>query len=258
MDNQLQNFSNPEFGTIRTLLINGEPWFVAADVCRALEINNASQALTRLDNDEKTTIILNEGNTGAVSDGWIKNEVNIVNEPGLYRLIFASRKPEALKFQRWVYHEVLPSIRKTGGYQVSGAVLPSQKLVLSGNSIVALKGIIEALGVKPGIAVSKAISMVEKADNIDLSDVRAVLPAAEHDIGYFTPTQISQVTEFEGPRAVNLRLAELNLQYRQGSKWVPTEEGKKYGEYFPYTNNGHSDYQWRWSEKIFELLEDEE
>ena len=98
----------PEFAT--SVKIDGEPWFVAADVCRILEIRNVSDALSRLDADEK-------GVTNVYSPGGMK-EMNIVNEPGLYRLVFASRKPEAKKFQRWVYHEVLPSIRKTGGYSV--------------------------------------------------------------------------------------------------------------------------------------------
>ena len=110
--NEIQLFNNDEFGQVRVVEIDGEPWFVAADVCRILEIGNPSQALTRLDDDEKNTLILNEGNRG-------NPNVNVVNEPGLYRLIFASRKPEAKKFQRWIYHEVLPSIRKSGSYSLN-------------------------------------------------------------------------------------------------------------------------------------------
>ena len=112
MEHNLQIFTNEEFGKVRVVMIDGEPWFVAADVCRILEIGNPSQALTRLDDDEKNTLILNEGNRG-------NPNVNVVNEPGLYRLIFASRKPEAKKFQRWIYHEVLPSIRKSGSYSLN-------------------------------------------------------------------------------------------------------------------------------------------
>ena len=127
MENQLQIFENEEFGKIRTLFIDGEIYFVATDVCRALDLGNTTMALLRLNDDEKKIIDLNgvtntlnniEGIADAVSGGWIKNEVNIVNEPGLYRLIFQSNKPNAVKFQRWVYHEVLPSIRKYGYYAV--------------------------------------------------------------------------------------------------------------------------------------------
>jgi len=105
--NELQIFRNETLGEIRTLEINGEPWFVAADVCRALEIGNPTQALTRLDDDE-VTIISNEG----------RREMNIVSEPGLYGLVLGSRKPEAKAFKRWITHGVIPSIRKTGGYNL--------------------------------------------------------------------------------------------------------------------------------------------
>ena len=130
MENQLQIFDNPEFGTIRTILIDGEIWFVAADVCRALDIQNVTQAVAILNEDEKSKIsenritidpIQNIGSTGTPfveNDNPFLKEVNIVNEPGLYHLIFQSRKPNAVKFQRWVYHEVLPSIRKHGYYAV--------------------------------------------------------------------------------------------------------------------------------------------
>ena len=104
--NELQIFQNPQFGEIRTILRNGEPWFVAADVCRALEISNPTDALKRLDDDERARFNL----------GHPMNETNCVNEPGLYTLVLGSRKTEAKAFKRWITHEVIPSIRKTGGY----------------------------------------------------------------------------------------------------------------------------------------------
>ena len=107
--NELKIFENPQFGQIRVVEQNGEPWFVAADVCRALDIGNPTQALTRLDDDE-VTLISNEGG----------REINFVSEPGLYSLVLGSRKPEAKAFKRWVTHEVIPSIRKTGSYTFDG------------------------------------------------------------------------------------------------------------------------------------------
>lgn len=112
--NDLQIFKNSEFGEIRTVTKNNEPWFIATDVCSALDISNTSQALTRLDDDEKNTIILNEG---------IGNpNKSIVSEYGLYNLILASRKKEAKKFKRWITHEVIPSIRKHGAYMSSEVI----------------------------------------------------------------------------------------------------------------------------------------
>jgi len=98
--------------TIRTITKDdGEPWFVAADVCEVLGIKDASDAVERLDEDEK----------GKVSNGTLggKQEMLAVNEFGLYNLIRGSRKPAAKRFNRWVNHEVLPSIRKTGRYEAS-------------------------------------------------------------------------------------------------------------------------------------------
>ncbi len=108
MDNKLMTFENAAFGKIRTLTIDGEPWFVAVDVCKALQIANSRDALTRIDDDEKGVVL-----TDTLGG---KQEVTIVNEPGLYTLVLSSRKPEAKAFKRWITHEVIPAIRKYGGY----------------------------------------------------------------------------------------------------------------------------------------------
>lgn len=102
----------------------GEPWWVAVDVCKVLGIGNTSAAVQRLDADEKTQVI--DPNTPHHIKGTGINELlNVVNESGLYQLIFASRKPEAKAFRRWIVHEVLPSIRKTGRYALQAAALPN-------------------------------------------------------------------------------------------------------------------------------------
>lgn len=106
--NELTIFSNEEFGDVRTILIDNEPWFVAADVCRALDIKNNRDALNRLDDDEKG-VVLTDTLGGS-------QEMSTVNEAGLYVLVLGSRKPEAKAFKRWITHEVIPSIRKTGSY----------------------------------------------------------------------------------------------------------------------------------------------
>lgn len=105
MNNEIRKFDF-RGASLRTLTDEaGEPWFVAKDVCDILEISNPSDALKRLDDDERSRF--NLGRQG---------ETNIVNEAGLYVLVLGSRKPEAHEFKRWVTHEVLPQIRKTGGY----------------------------------------------------------------------------------------------------------------------------------------------
>ena len=105
----LKLFENPLF-KVRVIMRCSEPWFVAKDVCDCLELGNVSQTCSRLDDDERG-IILNDTPSG-------KQEMLVVSEPGLYSLIGSSKKQEAKAFKRWVNHEVLPSIRKTGGYGI--------------------------------------------------------------------------------------------------------------------------------------------
>jgi prophage antirepressor-like protein len=96
---------------VRTVVIDGAPWWVLADVCAVLELANPRHVAGRLDNDEKSTVAIDDGQGGP--------ERTIVSEPGLYKLLQTSRKPQAKRFDRWVRHEVLPTIRKTGGYSVA-------------------------------------------------------------------------------------------------------------------------------------------
>lgn len=113
MENEIQVFENEEFGEIRTIMIDNEPWFVAADVCRALDIVNPTRALTRLEEDEKMTLHSMKCHSDERGGAQL---LNVVNEAGLYSLILGSRKPEARQFKRWVTHEVIPSIRRHGVY----------------------------------------------------------------------------------------------------------------------------------------------
>ena len=99
---------------LRVVMREGEPWFVAADVCDALGLDNNRQAMTRLDDDEKG--VISSDTPGG------KQDVTVINESGLYSLIMGSRKPEARKFRKWVTAEVLPAIRKTGRYEAPAAV----------------------------------------------------------------------------------------------------------------------------------------
>lgn len=108
--NALQIFNNSQFEEIRTTVIDGEPWFIAKDVCDCLELTNSRKSLQRLDDDEK-------GVTSSYTLGG-KQELSTVNEYGLYQLVLSSRKPEAKAFKRWITHEVIPTLRKTGSYSI--------------------------------------------------------------------------------------------------------------------------------------------
>ncbi|MBB3039418.1 BRO family protein [Hoyosella altamirensis] len=98
-----------EGAQVRTVVIDGEPWFVLADLCRVLDIANPSNVAARLDQTGINTLRLTEGNRG-------NPNVTIINEPNMYEVVIRSDKPEAITFRRWLTREVLPEIRKTGSY----------------------------------------------------------------------------------------------------------------------------------------------
>lgn len=109
MENKIQVFTNEKFGKVRTLMINNEPWFVGKDVAVALGYKDTSDALKKhVDTEDKLT--------RRFADSGQSREMYIINESGVYSLILSSKLPTAKKFKRWVTSEVLPSIRKTGGY----------------------------------------------------------------------------------------------------------------------------------------------
>lgn len=171
--NELQIFENPEFGRVRTTVIDGEPWFVAADVCHALDIGNPSDALNRLDSDERTLVSIEGASNG--------KPVNGVNEPGLYSLVLGSRKPEAKAFKRWITHEVIPAIRKTGGYHVPQS--PEEQMaqgLLAAQTLLAEKDKrIEEM--RPKEIFADAVS-VSKTD-ILIGDLAKLIKQNGHDIG---------------------------------------------------------------------------
>ncbi len=116
--NELQVFNNPEFGEMRTVEIDGEPWFVGKDVADALGYQNPRDALANhVDDEDKATV--------AIHDGSQNRNMTIINESGVYSLIFSSKLEQAKAFKRWVTAEVLPAIRKHGTYTVPQAQPPA-------------------------------------------------------------------------------------------------------------------------------------
>ncbi|MED4676785.1 Bro-N domain-containing protein [Bacillus nitratireducens] len=105
--NELQVFESEEFGKIRTVMQDGETWFIAKDICDTLGLSDTNKALLALDDDEKNK---HEQYSGS------GRKPMIINESGMYSLVLKSRKPQAKAFKKWITSEVLPMIRKTGGY----------------------------------------------------------------------------------------------------------------------------------------------
>lgn len=113
--NELQIFENPEFGRVRTVEVNGEPWLVGKDVAAALGYSNPRDALaSHVDAEDKSTVAFRDGTAG-------NPNLTIINESGLYSLVLSSKLPTAKKFRRWVTSEVLPSLRRSGSYVLTKA-----------------------------------------------------------------------------------------------------------------------------------------
>ena len=170
MDNKIEVFKNEQFGEIRTALIENEPWFVAVDVCRALEIGNSSQAISRLDADEKMiTLISNEGNKRG------NPNMTVVNEPGLYTLILSSRKPEAKTFKRWITHDVIPMIRKTGCYMTDS--------------------VLERIRKDPTFTYTLAKAMLREKDRADAleAELNAAKPKADYYDAFVNPYDCTNI-----------------------------------------------------------------
>ncbi|HFA8078356.1 TPA: hypothetical protein WMX88_001611 [Neisseria gonorrhoeae] len=164
--NVIQSFNFNTTSPVRAFEKDGLTWFVAADVCKALEIQNPTQALEKLDDDERS--MFNIGRSEIHGGG---GNVNIINESGLYILILRSRKAmeqgsTAWKFRKWVTSEVLPTIRKTGGYQVGQKTTADDRTGLR-QAVAALVG-------RKGIDYSSAYSMVHQRFNVEsIEDIPA-------------------------------------------------------------------------------------
>lgn len=180
--NDVMNFVYEEHHQIRSVLLNGEPWFVAADVCAVLEITNPSDALRRLDEDERTLVSIEGASNG--------RPVNGVNEPGLYSLILGSRKPEARHFKRWITHDVIPQIRKRGAYMTPQKI---EEVLLNPDTIIQLatqlkqereaKQQLEAQieADKPKVIFAEALQV--SRDSILVADLAKILKQNGIDIG---------------------------------------------------------------------------
>lgn len=115
----IQLFQNDQFGQVRVIERDGEPWFVASDICKCLDISNSRDAVSRLDDDEKANVGITDIRESGVDIEVPNRGICIISEAGLYSLVLTSRKPEARAFKRWITHDVIPSIRKTGAYQLA-------------------------------------------------------------------------------------------------------------------------------------------
>lgn len=151
MKNEIAVFQNPEFGEIRTLSIDGEPWFAGKDVCERLGYKDTAKAIAaHVDAEDK-------GVGKSPTPGGIQ-EITIINESGLYSLILSSKLPKAKAFKRWITSEVIPAIRKTGGYRVNTENLFRCAEIMASCRPENLPQVMNILGqIVPGIGAEKPV-----------------------------------------------------------------------------------------------------
>lgn len=239
---------------VRVIEVNGEPWFVAKDICDVLDLSDVSKACERLKDREKLTRTLFVSGQN--------REVICISEAGLYRLILTSRKPQAEAFQDWVCQEVIPSIRKTGSYSVeqkpTDAVAIAHSVIDSIFSKVPIKPELVA-GLKLNIAQKRLPELAE-----DLEESRQLLinsTAQPHEL--LTPTQIGERLGLSAI-AVNKLLLERGFQVknsqkkgRKDSSYLPTGKGLEFSDLTLATGkgtNGTSYQQLRWYSSILDQL----
>lgn len=225
---------------------DGEPMFVAADLLSTLNLDR--KALERLDDDEK--------GVSSIHTLGGDQEMTVINESGLYNLVLGSRKPEAKRFKRWVTHEVLPSIRKTGSYAAPGSVTalpaPTQDRV---HAILMIgEAVAKVPGVKPGIAMAATLTCIHDNTGLAIEQLRRALPVANEPICSLNPTQLGERLGLSA-RSVNLRLQSNGFQFKNDrDEWELTESGKRWAEALPYSRNGHSGYQIFWNPEVVDEI----
>ena len=228
-----------------------QPWFNANDVCEALQLGNARQALeSHVDADDvqKLDTIDSLGRT---------QRANHVNESGLYALILGSTKDAAKRFKRWVTSEVLPSIRKTGAYATPAvAALPAptqdrvSSLLLIGDAVAKVPG------VKAGIAMAATLTCIQENTGLVIETLRRALPAANEPTCTHNATQLGKLAG-SSAKAANQRLALLGFQFRnERDEWELTDAGKAWAEAMPFSRNGHSGYQILWNPAVVDQLKE--
>lgn len=168
--NELKIFSNPDFGTIRTIEQNGEPWFVGKDVAEVLGYSDTAQAIRKHVEEEDKGVV-------EMTTPGGKQPLTIINESGLYSLILSSKLPTAKKFKRWVTSEVLPAIRKHGGYvagqeHMSDEELMAKALLMAQKTIADRDARISALQVEVAVAQPKVDYFNELVDRNLLTGIR--------------------------------------------------------------------------------------
>lgn len=227
---------------------NGEPWFVAKEIAAVLGYSDAEAMTRKLDDDEKQNLQI---------VGFGPRGVTVINEAGLYSCILTSQKEEAKPFKRWVTHDVLPSIRKTGRFEAE-----SPDISQAEHAFKLIPSVVRAarmLGLDRNAAAISANQAVAKLTGANVMRLlgHTHLEAENQSALFFTPTELGRQIGVSG-RAFNMLLAEAGLQAKKGEHWAPLataegfcrvlDTGKRHGD-------GSMIQQVKWSDGVLNLIQ---
>lgn len=228
--NEIKIFNNPEFGDVRTMEIDGETWFVAKDVANALGFANPRSAIANhVYDDDKGVETIDTPNGGG------KQPLTIINESGVYALVFSSRLENAKRFKKWVTSEVLPSIRKHGLY-APDELLNNPDLVIQ--AMTKLKE--ERLKTEKLEAEKEVLALENKAKEQVINELRPKLNYLDVILGSKNLLNITQIAKDYGMSgvAMNKILEGLHIQYKQRDQWLLYSRYQSMG----YTNSETTSY----------------
>ena len=220
MSNELKVFNSPEFGQVRTVMVDGAPWFVGKDVATALGYSNPSNAVvTHVDDEDKTTYSFQ------VSGSNYKSKATLINESGLYSLVLSSKLPTAKEFKRWVTSEVLPSIRKHGAYLTPSKI---EEVLLNPDTIIKLATELKA----EREARKHAELEVDRAKQV-IGELKPKADYANLILSNDNTVPITVIAKDYGMSAkvFNEKLHELHVIYRLREQWLL---------YAKYQNKGYT------------------
>lgn len=244
---------NFEGKAVRTQLDeSGSSWWIAKDVCNVLALSDTSKALSTHPVDETNTI------RDVDSHGREAN-LTAVNEAGLYRLIFKSRKEEAERFRKFIFSEVLPSIRKTGTYSSSlnekSKAFPAAEPVFK-----SLHSVAQLFGLENNQALLYANKACRRETGIDFQNVLQIELKNETQICSFTPTELGSRIGLSAMK-FNMQLESMGFQEKRNKDWCATEKGKPYSVLLD-AGKKHSDgtpiQQLKWLETVLEFFSKQE
>ena len=247
---EVQVFTAPQGSVLRTVIKDGEPWFVASDVCQILDVGNTSLAVNGRADREGSGLDVDDRGIATVNTPFGEQQMVIVSEFGFYALAFKSRKPEAKKFKRWVTHDVIPSIRKTGSYTATPSFKVPQTLSEALRLAADLSDKVEAQALQiehQRPAVEFVERFVEAKQTQNLRDVAKVIGIKQNDFvdlliskgvlfrsrGKLTPKaehmgagrfEVKEIVTKDGFATVQMRFTTLGVEWiaRKVAEWNQT------------------------------------